>query len=435
MPWNNEFECMPIDTLKKFQLEKLKETVEWVTSHVPFYKRKFQEKGITAEDIRNIEDISGLPFTVKNDLRDNYPFGICAVPARESARIHTSSGTTGKPVTTTYTEQDIDALTECVARGLWAYGVRKDDIVQNAYGYGLFTGGLGLHQGISRIGATVLPISTGSTELQVNLMKDFQSTVLCSTPSYALTIAEEAMAMGIDIKELPLKIGVFGAEPWCEKIRRAIEDRMGIKAMDIFGLTEMGGPGMAYECRFQNGSHINEDHYLAEIVDPATLEPLPFGEKGELVLTSLQRRAMPLIRYRTKDITRLSGEDCPCGRTFVKMEKISGRTDDMLIINGVNVFPSQIESFLLDIREVDPQYRLIVQKRGYLDKLTVQVEAKKEVYAQGMVKKYEVEAEIMAHIKGTLGIRVNVDLVEPGSIARSQGKAIRVVDERPDQFR
>ena len=435
MPWNDEFECMPPDKLKKFQLEKLKETLAWVTGNVPFYQQQFRKKGITAGDIRHIEDISKLPFTVKNDLRDNYPFGICAVTTKKAIRIHTSSGTTGKPVTTTYTAKDVDDWTECVARCLWAYGVRGDDIVQNAYGYGLFTGGLGLHQGISRIGATTLPISTGSTELQVNLMKDFQSTVLCSTPSYALTIAEKAIQMGMDIRKQPLNIGVFGAEPWCEKIRRAIEDRMGIKAMDIFGLTEMGGPGMAYECKFQNGSHINEDHYLAEIVDPATLEPLPPGQKGELVLTSLQRRAMPLIRYRTKDITKFSGEACPCGRTFIKMERISGRTDDMLIINGVNVFPSQIESFLLDMEEVDPQYRLIIKKRGYLDKLTVQVEAKKEVYKQGMAIKYAVESKIMAHIKGNLGIRVNVDLVEPGSIARSQGKALRVVDKRPDQFR
>ncbi len=435
MPWNSEFECISKERLKKFQLEKLKETIAWVMVRVPFYKRLFQEKKISADDIKSVKDIVKLPFTVKNDLRDNYPFGICAVPLKETARIHTSSGTTGKPVTTVYTEKDVDDWTECVARCLWAYGVREDDVVQNAYGYGLFTGGLGLHQGIARVKATALPISTGSTELQVNLMKDFNTTVLCSTPSYALTIAEKAMEMGIDIKKLPLRLGIFGAEPWCEKIRLTIEKRMGIKAMDIFGLTEMGGPGIAYECNFQNGSHINEDHYLAEIVNPATLEPVPMGEKGELVLTSLQRRAMPLIRFRTKDITKFSEEDCPCGRTFVKMERISGRTDDMLIINGVNVFPSQIESFLLEVDGVTPHYRLIVQKRGYLDKLIVQVEAEKELYAQPKVRQYETEAKIMAHIKGNLGIRVDARLVEPGLIERSTGKAARVVDERPDQFR
>ncbi len=435
MPWNSEFECMPQDQLRKFQTEKLKKTVEWVMANVPFYRRLFEEKALSADDIKGVEDISKLPFTVKNDLRDNYPFGVCAVPLKKTVRIHTSSGTTGKPVTTLYTEKDVDDWTECVARSLWAYGVRDDDVVQNAYGYGLFTGGLGLHQGITKIKATALPISAGSTELQVNLMKDFKTSVLCSTPSYALTIVEKAMEMGIDIKRLPLRLGIFGAEPWCEKIRFTIEERMGIRAMDIFGLTEMGGPGMAYECRFQKGAHINEDHYLAEIVNPATLEPVPAGEKGELVLTSLQRRAMPLIRFRTKDITRFYEDSCPCGRTFVRMERISGRTDDMLIINGVNVFPSQIESFLLDMDEVAPHYKLIVRKRGYLDKLIVQVETKEEICAQSKVVKYEIESKIMAHIRSNLGIRVDVRLQKPGFIARSTGKASRVVDERPDQFR
>ncbi len=435
MAWNNEFEFMPIDKLKQFQLERLKKIVNLAIERIPFYKNLFQVNQVSVNDIKSIEDISKLPFTIKNDLRDNYPFGLCAVPFKKIVRIHTSSGTTGKPVTTLYTEKDVDDWTECVARCLWAYGVREDDVVQNAYGYGLFTGGLGLHQGIARIGATALPISTGSTELQINLMRDFTATVLCSTPSYALTIAEKSASMGIDVRKLPLRLGIFGAEPWCGKIRSTIEDRMGIKAMDIFGLTEMGGPGMAYECKFQNGLHINEDHYLAEIVNPATLEPVPIGEKGELVLTSLQRQAMPLIRFRTKDITRFLEGECPCGRTFVRMERISGRTDDMLIINGVNVFPSQIESFLLAIDEVDPHYKLIVKKRGYLDRLIVHVEAKKKIYAQTKSKKYEIESKIMAHIKGNLGIRVDVRLVEPGMIERSTGKAARVIDERPDQFR
>ncbi len=425
---------MPLDELKKFQLEKLKETVAWVTDKVPFYKRKFEESGITADDIQSVDDVAKLPFTVKTDLRDNYPFDMCAVPMDEVVRVHASSGTTGKPVTGPYTAEDIEQWTECVARNLWSYGVRPHDIVQVSYGYGLFTGGLGLHQGVSRIGCTVVPTSSGLTERQITLMQDFKSTVLCSTPSYALTMAEKAEEMGVDIRKLPLKIGVFGAEPWSEEMRQAIEERMGIKAMDIFGLTELCGPGVSYECSAQNGSHINEDHFIAEVVDPATLEPLPLGEKGELVFTAIQRRAMPLIRYRTKDITRLVRDECACGRTFVKMERISGRSDDMLIISGVNVFPSQIESLLLEIEEVEPQYRLVVRKSGYLDKLMVQVEAKPDVYSAGKAKQYEVEAKIVEHIRGNMGIRVEVELMAPKSIERSEGKAVRVLDERPKQF-
>ncbi|MEA1968779.1 MAG: phenylacetate--CoA ligase [Thermodesulfobacteriota bacterium] len=431
MPWNREFESMPLEQLQKFQLEKLKETVEWVTDRVPFYKRKFEEAGVIADDLKSIKDVSKLPFTVKNDLRDNYPFGLCAVPMEEVVRVHASSGTTGKPVTAPYTAEDVEQWTECVTRALWAYGVRKEDVVQNSYGHGLFTGGFGLHLGISRMGCANVPLGTGFTERQVALMKDFKATVLCCTPSYALTIAEKAESMNIDIKSLFLKIGVFGAEPWSNEMCNAIEERMGIKAMDIFGLTELSGPGMAYECSAKRGAHINEDHFIAEVVDPATLEPLPLGEKGELVFTAIQRRAMPLIRYRTKDITRLVRDECPCKRTFVRMERISGRTDDMLIISGVNVFPSQVESLLLEIPELEPQYRLVVRKSGYLDKLTVQVEAKKEIYELGREKQYEVEAKAMAHIKGIIGIRVGVDIVEPKSIDRSEGKAIRVLDERP----
>ena len=435
MPWNREFECMALDRLQAFQVAGLKETMAWAGARVPFYRKKFEDLGLAPDDIKTIRDVAKLPFTVKNDLRDNYPFGFCAVPMEEVVRVHASSGTTGTPVTTVYTEEDVEQWTECVVRNLWAYGVRKDDVVQNAYGHGLFTGGLGLHQGISRIGATVVPTGAGHTDRQIRVMQDFKSTVLCCTPSYALTIAERAEEMNVNIRDLPLKIGVFGAEPWTEEMRRAIEERMGIKALDIFGLTELCGPGVAYECLEQSGAHINEDHFIAEVVDPATLEPLPLGEKGELVFTSIQRRAMPLIRYRTKDITRLIREECPCGRTFVKMDRISGRTDDMLIISGVNVFPFQIESLLLDIPEVEPQYKLVVRKRGYLDKLIVQAEARPEIYAMGRAKQYEVEAKIMAHIKSHLGIRVDVDIVEPKFITRSRGKALRVVDERPGLFR
>jgi phenylacetate-CoA ligase len=385
--------------------------------------------------IKSVEDVARLPFTVKNDLRDNYPFGLCAVPLTEVVRVHASSGTTGKPITGPYTAEDLDQWTECMARNLWAAGVRPDDIAQNAYGHGLFTGGLGFHQGLSRIGCAVVPTSSGLTERQITLMKDFGATALFSTPSYALTIAERAEELKVDIRALPLRVGVFGAEPWSTAMRQEIEERMGIKAQEAYGLTELGGPGVGFDCEAQDGIHINEDHFLAEIIDPQTLEPLPLGERGELVFTSLQRRAMPMLRYRTKDITRLRREKCACGRSFIKMDKIFGRSDDMLIISGVNVFPSQIESLLLEIPEVEPQYRLVVRKKGYLDQLIVQVEGKKEIYDAGAEKRLEVAAKVMAHIKGMMGIGVDVELVEPKFINRSEGKALRVIDERPKQLR
>jgi phenylacetate-CoA ligase len=435
MPWNEKFECMPEAKLQKFQLEKLKETVSWVADKVPFYKKKFKEMGFKPGDIKSLEDVSKLPFTVKNDLRDNYPFGLCAVPLKDVVRVHASSGTTGKPITGPYTAADLEQWIECMARNLWAAGVRPGDIAQNAYGHGLFTGGLGFHQGLTKLGCTVVPTSAGLTERQITIMKDFGSTALFCTPSYALTIAERAAEMKIDIRNLPLRVGVFGAEPWTVPMRQEIEERMGIKAHEAFGLTELCGPGVSFDCEAQDGLHVNEDYFLAEIVDPVTLEPLPLGEKGELVFTSLQRRAMPMIRYRTKDISRLRREKCSCGRTLIKMDKIYGRSDDMLIISGVNVFPSQIEALLLDIEEAEPQYRIVVRKKGYLDQLTVQVEAKKEVYEAGSAKKLEVEAKIAGHIKGMMGITVEVELVEPKFIARSEGKALRVVDERPKQLR
>jgi len=435
MPWNDKFECMPLKELQKFQLKQLKETVAWVSKKVPFYKKKLKEMGIKVDDIKHLEDIAKLPVTVKNDLRDNYPFGLCAVPMKDVRRVHASSGTTGKPTTGPYTAEDVEQWSECMARNLWAAGVRPGDIVQNAYGHGLFTGGLGFHQGLSLIGCAVVPTSSGLTERQITLLKDFGAKALCSTPSYALTIAERAAEMKVDIHSLPLQVGVFGAEPWSISMRREIEDRMHIKAMEAYGLTELGGPGVSFDCEAQDGLHINEDHFLAEIVDPATLEPLPLGEKGELLFTSLQRRAMPMLRYRTKDITRLRRETCSCGRTLLKMDKVFGRTDDMLIISGVNVFPSQIESLLLEVEEVEPQYRLVVRKKGYLDQLIVQVEGKDAVYQAGAQKRLEVAAKVAGHIKGMMGIGVEVELVEPKFIARSEGKALRVVDERPKQLR
>ena len=435
MPWNDEFECMPAEELQKFQAEKLRETVAWVAEKVPFYQKKLKEAGVKPEDIQSVEDAAKLPMTQKTDLRDQYPFGLCAVPMKEVVRVHASSGTTGKPITGPYTEEDLAQWTECMTRNFWSAGVRPDDIVQNAYGYGLFTGGLGFHQAATKMACTVVPTSSGLTERQITLMKDFGTTVLCCTPSYALTIAERAAELKTDLRNLPVRVGIFGAEPWTTQMREEIEERMGIKAMEAYGLTELGGPGVAFDCEAQDGLHINEDHFLAEIVDPQTFEPLPLGEKGELLFTSIQRRAMPMIRYRTKDITSLRREKCACGRTFVKMGKVFGRTDDMLIISGVNVFPSQIESLLLDIPEVEPQYRLVVRKKGYLDQLTVQVEGKPEIYELGSEKRFEIEGKIMAHIKGNMGIGVEVNLVEPKTIARSEGKALRVVDERPKQLR
>jgi phenylacetate-CoA ligase len=433
MPWNDKFECMPVEELKKFQLKNLKETVAWISEKVPFYKNKLKEMGIKADDIKSLEDVAKLPFTVKNDLRDNYPFGLCAVPLTEVVRVHASSGTTGKPITGPYTAEDLEQWIECMARNLWAAGIRKEDVVQNAYGHGLFTGGLGFHQGASAIGCTVVPTGAGMTERQITIMKDFNSDVLFCTPSYALTIAERAEEMKVDIKKLPLRVGVFGAEPWTTGMRDEIEERMGIKAQEAYGLTELCGPGVAYDAADQNGLYINEDFFLAEVVDPQTLEPLPEGEKGELVFTSLQRRAMPVIRYRTKDITRLWREPGYEGRTFIRMDKIYGRSDDMLIISGVNVFPSQIEALLLEIEEVEPQYRMVVSKKGYLDQISVQVEAKKEIYEAGADRRFEIEGKIAGHIKGMMGISVAVELVDPKSIARSEGKAVRVIDERPRQ--
>jgi phenylacetate-CoA ligase len=433
MPWNDKFECMPVDELKKFQLEKLKETVAWLAEKVPFYKNKFKEMGVKADDLKNLEDVAKLPFTVKTDLRDNYPFGLCAVPLEKVVRVHASSGTTGKPITGPYTQEDLDQWIECMCRNLYAAGIRKEDVVQNAYGHGLFTGGLGFHQGATALGCTVVPTGAGMTERQITIMQDFGSTVLFATPSYALTIAERAEEMKVDIRKLPLRVGVFGAEPWTEAMRQEIEERMGIKAQEAFGLTELCGPGVAYDAADQNGLYINEDHFLAEIVDPQTLEPLPEGEKGELIFTSLQRRAMPMIRYRTKDITRLWREPGHEGRTFIRMDKIYGRSDDMLIISGVNVFPSQIEALLLEIEEVEPQYQMVVSKKGYLDHLSVRVEGKKEIYEAGEDRRHEIEGKIAGHIKGNMGINVNVELVDAKAIARSEGKAVRVIDERPKQ--
>jgi phenylacetate-CoA ligase len=428
--WDEKFETMPEEEMRKVQLEHLRKTLKWVYERIPFYKKKFDEKGVKPEGVKTLEDLSKFPFTVKTDLRDNYPFGLCAVPMAEVVRIHASSGTTGKPITGPYTANDLDQWTECMARSLFSHGVRSNDICQNSYGMGLFTGGLGFHQGATRIGAAVIPISSGQTERQIVIMKDFGTTVLFSTPTYALTIAEKAEEMGVNLRDLPLRIGCFGAEPWTIEMRKEIEHRMGIKAMECYGLTEFGGPGTGFDCIDQNGLHLNEDHFLLEIIDPVTEEVLPVGTKGELVITAIQREAMPMIRYRTRDITTLRREKCSCGRTLLKMDKIYGRSDDMLIIGGVNVFPSQIESVLLEIPEVEPQYVIIVRKKGYLDQLHVDVEVKKEVYDAGPQKISEVEKMVEGKMRGTIGIGIKIRLVPPKSITRSEGKAKRIFDER-----
>jgi len=428
--WDEKFETMPPEEMKKFQLEHLKKTLKWAYEKIPFYKNAFDEKGVKPDDLKMLEDLSKFPFTVKTDLRDNYPFGLCAVPLSQLVRIHASSGTTGKPITGPYTANDLEQWTECMARNLFSAGVRSNDICHNAYGMGLFTGGLGFHQGATRIGCAVIPVSSGMTERQVMIMQDFGSTVLFATPTYALTIAERAEEMGVKVRDLPLRVGVFGAEPWTVEMRKEIEQRMGIKAQEAYGLTEFGGPGTAFDCLEQNGLHINEDHFIVEIIDPVTTEVLPLGAKGEMVITAIQREAMPLIRYRTRDITTLRREKCSCGRTLLKMNKIFGRSDDMLIIGGVNVFPSQIESLLLDVKEVEPQYVIYVRKKGYLDQLHLDVEARKETYDAGPQKIAEVEKMMEAKIRGTMGIGIKIRLVSPKAITRSEGKAKRVIDER-----
>lgn len=427
--WDPKYETLDQEQMRAFQLEKLKETLKWVYDRVPFYRKSFDDKGIKPESLQKLEDLRHFPFTVKNDLRDNYPFGLCAVPMSELVRVHASSGTTGKPITGPYTAGDLDQWSECMARVFWAQGVRSDDIFQNAYGYGLFTGGLGFHQGALKIGCAVVPTSSGLTERQLMLMKDFGATVLGCTPTYALTIAERAEKLDMDVRNWPLRVGSFGAEPWTVAMRKEIEERLGIKAHECYGLTEMMGPGVAFSCP-EYRLHINEDHVYPEIIDPITEDPVPYGQQGELVFTALQRRAMPLIRYRTKDITTLHREKCACGRTLVVLEKITGRYDDMLIISGVNVFPSQLEACIMDMPEMEPHYLIRVFKKGYLDALSLEVETKEDLYGQGQEFLNGLAKKLTDHIHQVIGINVPVTIAPFNSIPRSEGKAKRVIDER-----
>jgi len=428
--WNPTIECMPREELTRIQNERLIETVKKVYHNVPYYRDKMQKIGIEPGDIKGIEDLSKLPFTTKQDLRDTYPYGMFAVNLSEIVRIHASSGTTGKQTVVGYTRKDIDSWAEVMARTLASAGTDRNSFVQIAYGYGLFTGGLGVHYGAERIGASVIPISGGNTKRQLQIMKDFGTNILACTPSYALYLAEELEEAGIKKEELKLKAGVFGAEPWSESMRKELEERLGILAIDIYGLSEVIGPGVASECPVKCGLHIQEDHFIPEIIDPDTEEVLPPGSVGELVFTTITKEGLPLIRYRTRDISSLNYEKCECGRTLVRMNRVTGRTDDMLIIRGVNVFPSQIESVLLQMGDTSPHYLLIVDRVDNLDSLEIQVEMTPSLFSDHVRGIEEVEKKIRAEILSTLGINAKVKLVEPKTIERSTGKAKRVIDKR-----
>ena len=430
MYWNETCECMDPKARRTLQRERLQDLVGRVYEHVPFYRRTLDGCGVKPSDIKGMEDIRKLPFTLKTDLRDNYPFDLFAVPMEEIVRIHASSGTTGKPTVVGYTRNDIEAWAEVMARTMMSAGTTKTDIVQNAYGYGLFTGGLGAHYGAEKIGAAVVPVSAGNTKRQIMLMQDFKTTILCSTPSYSLFLAEVAETQGVPIRDLPLRVGIFGAEPWSSRMREEIEANLNIRAIDIYGLSEIIGPGVAAECEAQDGLHIMDDHFFPEIIDPNTGEVLEDGETGELVITTLTKEGIPLLRYRTRDVTCLNSAPCSCGRTSVRMSRLAGRSDDMLVIRGVNVFPSQIESVLLQIPEVAPHYLIYVDRVKNLDLLEAHVEVSEKIFSDEVKQLEKVEARIKNEVESVLGIVVDIKLVEPKSIERSEGKAKRVIDRR-----
>jgi len=428
--WDKEKECMPREELEELQLRRLKETVYRVYAFVPAYKAKMDQAGIKPEDINRLKDLQKLPFTTKQDLRDNYPFGLFALPMSQVVRIHSSSGTTGKPTVVGYSKKDIDTWAELMARAYTSAGASRHSMIQVSYGYGLFTGGLGAHYGVERIGASVIPSSGGNTKRQIMLMQDFGTTELACTPSYALFMAEVMQEMGIKPSELKLRAGIFGAEPWSENMRREIEKKLEIEAYDIYGLSEIMGPGVAIECPYKKGLHIADDHFMAEIIDPLTGEVLPDGSHGELVITTINKEALPLIRYRTRDLTTLDRNICDCGRTHTRMHKVLGRSDDMVIIRGVNVFPSMVESVLLNIPGVEPHYLLIVDRKGNLDQLEIQVEVSEKLFSDEVRKLEELGSLIGKEMESALGVNARIRLVEPKSIERSEGKAKRVVDRR-----
>ena len=433
MIYNPTMECLSHDKMRELQGKRLHNIVEYVYHNVPFYRHKLQELDILPDDIKTIEDITKLPFTTKKDLRDNYPFGLQAAPQSEIIRVHASSGTTGNPTIVGYTRKDVGIWSECMARCLTAFGVTREDIFSVAYGYGLFTGGLGAHYGVEHMGASVIPAGTGNTEKHLKLIRDLGVTGIACTPSYALYLAETMDKMGIRKEDVRLRVGAFGAEPWTEQMRREIELRLGLKGYNIYGLSEIMGPSVSYECQEQHGSHINEDHFYPEIINPTTLEPLPLGQTGELVFTTLTKEGMPLLRYRTRDLCSLLPDECQCGRTNIRMGRIEGRSDDMLIIRGINVFPSQVESVVLSMQEFAPRYMLVVDRVNNLDTLQVQVEMRQEVFTSTFdtpAAVDQLEKKLASKLKSVLSIAAKVQLKAPGTIERSQGKSVHVIDKR-----
>lgn len=428
--WDRHHECMPREEIEQLQLERLQATLHRAYKNVTCYRNKFNEQGIDPDDVKSMSDLANLPFTTKEDLRLNYPYGMFAVPLREVVRIHSSSGTTGKPTVVGYTKNDIKTWSNLVARFLTSAGVTHDDVVQIAFGYGLFTGAFGLHYGAETIGASVIPMSSGNTEKQIMIMQDYKTTALVCTPSYAISIADRMEKMGIDPKSLSLKVGLFGAEPWSEGMRREIENRLCLSATDNYGLSEIIGPGVAGECECKNGMHLFEDAFIPEIIDPETGKTLPPGSVGELVLTTLNKEAFPMIRYRTRDITSLDYSACECGRTLVRMKKTMGRSDDMLIIKGVNVFPSQIEEVLFTIEGCEPHYQLVLERKGAMDSLEVRIEVTENIFFDEMKRQKAFLEMIEKKIENVIGVGVTLKLVEPNSIPRYEGKANRVIDNR-----
>ena len=430
MYWETDKECMAREDLEQLQLERLQSTLYRVGTHVPFYKKKFDELKFNYDNVRSLDDLRRLPFTIKQDLRDNYPYGLFAVPLRDVVRVHSSSGTSGQATVVGYTRNDIKTWSNLVARVITAAGVTKNDVIQIAFGYGLFTGGFGLHYGAELVGTSVIPISSGNTKRQIQIMKDFKTTALVCTPSYALVMADTMMEMGINPNGLSLRYGLFGGEPWSEGMRREINEKLGIIATDNYGLSEVMGPGVSGECLECNGLHINEDHFLLEILDPITLEPVPEGEVGELVITTLTKEAFPMIRYRTRDLTRFIPGPCACGRTMRRMQRVMGRSDDMLIIKGVNVFPMQIETVLFEVEGVEPHYQIIVDRENHTDRITVLVEVMESIFFDEMKKQRMVIDRIKSRLASALGLQVEVKLVEEKTLERYEGKAKRVIDRR-----
>jgi phenylacetate-CoA ligase len=433
MIYNEEFETLPREVLESLQLKRLQQVVQRVYHTVGFYRMAFDKAGVKPDDIKTLSDIRRLPFTTKQDLKDNYPFGLFAVPMSSIVRLHASSGTTGRSIVVGYTKRDIDTWSELMARCFVAAGLTKNDIIHNAYGYGLFTGGLGAHYGAEKLGASVIPMSGGNTKRQIMILQDFGPTAICCTPSYALNLAEQGAAMGVDMQSLKLRVGIFGAEPWSEQMRDEIENKLNLTALNIYGLSEIMGPGVSMEClEGRQGMHVFEDHFIVEAIHPETGELLPFGEEGELVFTTITKEAFPLIRYRTRDISRLMMEPCRCGRSHLRMDRVTGRSDDMLIIRGVNVFPSQIEAVLMGVTELEPHYQLLVDRVGSMDTLEIQVEISEKIFSDSDEVRYlqKIEKRLAKDIKDYLGVTAKVKLVEPKSLQRFEGKASRVIDKR-----